>query len=345
MSDFINIGNAAQRLETAPAFAPFSGVLLMYDEENAFFAGDESGRVLYAYCPWATQEMANNMLASISGFRYQPFEAAGAILDPTAELGDAVSVGGTVGLLASITTTFDALCASDIAAPADEEVDHEYPYESPTSRELNRKVTLGRDYFGAKITRANGLEITKTASDGTTKSRMKLNSDQMAFFDDDGQAAIYFDVNTGRYKFVGDVVVDGNIDMSGGSITWGGNNPAPNVDSILENRYGIEYTTLGKAEISSPLIKGEEIQVSGSFQCLDDDGAVSGYVGAAYGMDAGGNVTFGAVLARSYSSAAGLGSNYIIVTDAGVRMQCGSNNITVTDTGAYFNDKPIATVE
>lgn len=359
MSDFINIGNNAFTLDTAPQFEPFTGVLLFYDEENAYFSGDESGRILEAYCPWATQEMANNMLASVQGYAYQPYESAGALLDPAAELGDSALVGGITGTLASVKTTFDALCSSDISAPADEEVDHEYPYESPNTREMKRKVTLGRDYFGAKITKSKGLEITKTDKDGKTKSRAIFNSDVFAMYNDDGGEALYFDSNVGKFKFTGilnvadnfivdadgNVEVNGNINLSNRNIIWGDNDPATDVSGILDRRYGISYTKIGKAEIESPLIKGEDMQVSGSFRCLDEEDEITGYMGAAYGLDASGNSTSGVALARTYSSASGLGSNYVIVTDGGVRMQCGGNNITVTNTGAYFNGKYIATVD
>lgn len=138
MSGIINILNHAVSLDFSPAFAPFTGVRLWYDDEQYFFAGDETGRVLEADNPWAAQAMAESVLASISGYSYQPFEAGSAILDPAAELGDGVNVGGVYGPLASITTRFDAMCAADIAAPADEEIDHEYPYLSPAEREYKR---------------------------------------------------------------------------------------------------------------------------------------------------------------------------------------------------------------
>ena len=138
MSDKVWIGQNAMSLEMSPAFEVFTGVRLWYDDEQYFFAGDETGRVLEADNPWATQEMADHMLASIAGFAYQPYAAAGADLDPAAELGDGVTVGGVYGQLATIDTRFDALMVSDISAPGEKEVDHEYPYLSPAEREYKR---------------------------------------------------------------------------------------------------------------------------------------------------------------------------------------------------------------
>lgn len=138
MADYINVLNRAASLDSAPAFQPYTGVRLWYDDEHYYFAGDESGRVLEQEQPWATQAMANSILASISGFAYQPFEAGTAQLDMEAELGDGVNVGGVYSLLAEVNTTFGAMCASDLAAPSEEEVNHEYPYKPKQQRQMER---------------------------------------------------------------------------------------------------------------------------------------------------------------------------------------------------------------
>lgn len=267
------VGNAATNLQTSPAFAPFTGVTVWYDDELAYQSGDDSGRRLELDCPWASQEMADGILASISGYAYQPYTASGAVLDPAAELGDGVTVGGLYSVIATANIVFDALCVADISAPSDEEVDHEYPYESRTTREMKRKVTLGKDYFGAKISKANGLEIFKTAVDGTKKSRAVFNSDVLAMYNDDGAEALYFDSNAGKFKFRGDVIVtggsmninnnfivdekgnltiNGNINLSGGSITWGKNNPADG-SGISANQ---ARTIISEELVSSPNIAG-----------------------------------------------------------------------------------------
>ena len=252
MADYTNVLNKAAALEYGPAFAPYTGVRLWYDDENAFFAGNETGSVLEADCPWATQAMANNILANVSGYVYQPFEASDALLDPAAELGDGVGVGNLFAPLATINRTLDSLAAAEIGAPEEEEVEYEFPYVSPTQRSLQRKVTLGADYYGTRITRANGLEIVKTAADGTEKSRAKLNADELSFYDDNGGQALYFDPATGRYMFRGDIVVTGNINMSQGSITWGPNNPADGSGiSASQAR-----TIISEELVSSPKIAG-----------------------------------------------------------------------------------------
>lgn len=298
MSNKVFVGNQAVGLETSPAFEPFMAVKLWFDDDRNYFSGivvsdsgeetsyrSESewnkaggtGRVMEEECRWATQTMADNVLKNIKGYVYKPFLGSGTLLNQAAELGDGVTIGGTYGLLAAINTTFDAMCTSDIESPADEEIDHEYPYLSPEDRALKRKVTLGESYYGTRITRANGLEIVKTAADGTEKSRAKLNADELSFYDDNGGQALYFDPNTGRYMFRGDIVVTGNINMSQGSITWGPNNPADGSGISADQA----RTIITEELVSSPIIAG------GYFKSLDQTASLqmetSAGAGSLYG--------------------------------------------------------------
>ena len=68
---------------------------------------------------------------------------------------------------------------------------------------------------------------------------MVLNAEKLAFYDGEGQEQLYFDPAAGCYKFrgmlnvndnfvvdkLGNVTMKGSINMSSGSITWGGNIP------------------------------------------------------------------------------------------------------------------------
>lgn len=209
MSEMTKLGRNMAKFGAPNAFAPFSRVVVWYDDEHAFEAGDDSGRTLEADCPFATQEMADKMLESIRGRSYQPFEAADAILDPAAELGDGVAANGVYSVLASCETTFNALMVSDIAAPADEEIDHELPYVDQTTRALRRKMSLGQNYFGVEVTRHHGLQVVKRTDDGQEINRATFNTDLIAMYDDRGRARIYFDAGEGEYVFVGTVNIRG----------------------------------------------------------------------------------------------------------------------------------------
>lgn len=204
-----NIGQDMEQFGAPSPFDPFTRVVLWYDDEHAFEAGDGAGRTLEADCPFATQQMADKILESIFGRRYQPYEATGAVIDPAAELGDGVIANGVYSVLARQDTTFDALMVSDIAAPADEEIDHELPYETQVQRTLKRKMTLGQNYFGVQVTRYKGLEIVKTDEDGNEINRATFNTDVIAMYDDNGRARLYFDTGLGEYVFIGTVNIRG----------------------------------------------------------------------------------------------------------------------------------------
>lgn len=304
----IDVGKNAYSLNVSAPLDGITGVKLWYDDDRAFFSGNESGRVLEADCLWATQAVANYVLSVVDGYAHQPFSASGALLDPTAELGDGVSVGGVVSIICEMNTIYDPLCTSDIGAAFDKEVDHEYPYLTRNEKEMRRKVSLGKSYYGTRITRANGLEITKTEADGTERSRVKLNSDVLAFYNDDGLEALYFDTASGKYRFRGDVqitggtmnvnnnfivdaqgnlTINGNIDLSNGKISWGGNYPSSGGISASEAA-NIASTVITNSLVASPMIAGATI-TGGKITSLEEMRAECDfYVGSnmSFGLDA-----------------------------------------------------------
>lgn len=140
MSDSVFVGTKAGGLETSPQFEPISKIILLVDSENYYEAGNDTGRTLEITCPYGTQAMANNLLSSLGGYAYQPATASDALIDPAAELGDAVTVGGVYTVLAQMDTTFDSLMTADIGAPGQEEIESEYPYVSQQQSDINRQL-------------------------------------------------------------------------------------------------------------------------------------------------------------------------------------------------------------
>ena len=104
----------------------------------------------------------------------------------------------------------------------------------------------------------------------------------------------------------------------------------------------IHSTYIGSTEIRSPEITGNNISAYGSFKALDKNGHECGFFGSATGKD-GDRTTYGVALACSatvdnaYRITYDTTGNYIVVTDAGVRMQSGSNSIVVRDDGVWIN--------
>jgi len=144
LSDKVFLGTRMAQLDTSPSLAPVSKVILAVDSENAYIAGNDTGRTVEVTCPYGTQEMANNILAALSSYTYTPAMAQDAILDPAAEIGDGLTMGGVYTVLAQSTLTFDGLMTSDAGAPGQAEQESEYKYQSPVIADINWQLAETR---------------------------------------------------------------------------------------------------------------------------------------------------------------------------------------------------------
>ena len=115
---------------------------------------------------------------------------------------------------------------------------------------------------------------------------------------------------------------------------------AQSVAKSIANGSYLKGTFINGTKISSPEIEGNHIKVYGTFQTIGNDGVsqvTTGYMGAAMGKDYYGNDTIGVALSNSWDSSDGtIGTNYVIVTNAGARIQSGNNRVIVTDDGIYL---------
>lgn len=118
----------------------------------------------------------------------------------------------------------------------------------------------------------------------------------------------------------------------------------------------LKSTYIDSTTIKSPYIYGNDISVYGTFQTIGDGYRVTGYMGAAKGQknsDYGPQDTYGVAMASSWNSNSyAVSDYYVIVTDAGVRLQAGGNRIVVSEGGiwlstnngrAYYNGVEIGT--
>lgn len=148
-------------LLTGTEFAPFSRVQFLYDDEVVAQAGDETGRTLTAECQWATQQMAEDALAAVQGFVYRPYEAAQAVFDPAMELGDPVSVDGTQSVLAALETDFDLLFTADIAAPAEDAVESDFPFVNKPQAKMKEDIANNQAMLWTGIDQADHLSTSQ----------------------------------------------------------------------------------------------------------------------------------------------------------------------------------------
>lgn len=173
MSDAVNILRSMESFDKAEQFDGFSKVVIIVSDEVEYSSGDDTGRTLTLNCPWGTQEIADNILQSVKGFQYQPMTANGALVDPSAEIGDGISANGVYSGIYSLGIKFNSNLPSDISAPADEEIDEEFPYKSKQERKVerqNREIRASLSVQADRITQ----EVTERKSQ-TEELRATLN--------------------------------------------------------------------------------------------------------------------------------------------------------------------------
>lgn len=175
MAEVHNLLKKAASLEVSPELDGYSKVVIFTgaQDENGndivYEAGDDSGRTLEIRNEFAAPEMARNILNRIRGWKYQPYEAKGAMLDPSAELGDGVNINGVYSGVYLRATNFSPMMAADISAPTDTEIEHELTSNTPTDRTYSRFV------------RSTRAMLTLTATQIAAKVERKSESGDHAF--------------------------------------------------------------------------------------------------------------------------------------------------------------------
>lgn len=196
MSDSIFLGSRAGSLDIGDIPSNISRVNLSVGSETYYTAGNDTGRTLEVTCAWASQAMASSILAAVQNVEYQPYTAGEALIDPAAEIGDGVVVGGIYSVIANDNMSFSRLYNSEISAPDLDEVDDEYPYESLERRQYDRELARTRSMISKSASEillqvegiAEDLEgqissisvkvdsITLDVSNGSTSSTISLKA-------------------------------------------------------------------------------------------------------------------------------------------------------------------------
>ena len=140
MSDRVNLLRRVDSLNKSPEFNGITKLICNIDDETQMTVGDDTGYALEFENPMMTQSTLTAMLNKIRGYQYQPYTADGALLDPAAEMGDAVSVRNLYGGIFTRSRSFGRLMKADISAPTDEEIDHEYKFETKQERKVKRQL-------------------------------------------------------------------------------------------------------------------------------------------------------------------------------------------------------------
>ena len=207
----------------------YTRVVVVYDPDDdlAYEAGEgDEDHTLYVDCPFATQQIANNLLAALNGFAYAPME-----MDvrgyPQLEPGDVIQFerdesmawmdadiawqdadfpwDGVVRYKTIILhqkMTFRGGLAMSLEAPSKSEQQSEFPVKGTFTEAIDRlnrnAVKQNKTYYGVSISPDYGLKVGR----GDGLAEVVLNADEFRFRAD-GEDALWFDVPNRRWKFTG----------------------------------------------------------------------------------------------------------------------------------------------
>lgn len=280
--DSVFVGTKAGGLETSPQFEPISKIILLVDSENYYEAGNDTGRTLEITCPYGTQAMADNLLSSLGGYAYQPATATDALIDPAAELGDAVTVGGIYTVLAQMDTTFDSLMTADIGAPGQEEIESEYPYVSQQQSEINRQIAETRSEIKKTSTEIQ-LSVESQINDLSASIDIQLDSITSTIQGLDGAISkidqkvdnIRISVSNGSTSSTITLTVDG-VTVSSQNITMSG--------LVTYTGLSSGTTTINGACIKTGTIDADRLNLTGAITFGDLSSSVQNDINDAYSM-------------------------------------------------------------
>ena len=148
MFDKTYVGQAVLGSFSAPtALNSWSKVIINVDDDTSYEAGTGTGRALTATIPYGTPQ---------------------------------VEVRGVYGGIYKRDRKLDKLYSADIAAPGDEEIDHEYPYQSSQTRQIVRERRQTKASFRV-LSDSISAEVSARIEQGNAlTSRLDIQSDQIS---------------------------------------------------------------------------------------------------------------------------------------------------------------------
>lgn len=181
MAESFNLLRRVKSLDTAPETDGYSGVAIFAGQDEAgnnieYFAGDRTGAVLEITNEWGSQAQADAIYRKIRGYRYQPYKAAGTTIDPSVEIGDAVTIADTYGGVFLRATDYRDT-TSDLEAPSNEEIEHEFQIQSPTNRQYERFTRSVRSSLTITATKIAAEVEAREEADKAIRATLSVQAD------------------------------------------------------------------------------------------------------------------------------------------------------------------------
>lgn len=331
MSDVINLMKKAESVDVSPSFDVYSKVIVNISDDEQKSCGDEMGRTVEITNPLFGSQVPEKLLERLkkNAFQYQPLKTKGALLDPAAEIGDAISVNDVYGGIYNRDLTINSMMRADVEAPHDEEINHEYKFQTKQERKIKREFGEVRASLIALPDQIKAEVVAK--EDGEESSfGWSLLRDAWDVFSN-GTTVLHVDSNglevAGRIKAGTKVGSDDGFNISAKAIWNGMNSLSSGSNGVYVGTDGISLGG-GKFKVTSAgAVTASNLSITG--------GTIS------IGKNSNGDPVFqvsssGTVTARSLSIKGGsisIGSNFSVNSSGNVT----ANNCKLTGT-LYFVD-------
>lgn len=282
MLDKVFLGQRVQDLEIGAEWAEITRVNLLVDSEHRYTAGDDSGRAIEKTCPWGSQAMCDSILARLKGVRYRPFTGESGLLDPAAEVGDGITVGGVYSVLAQTDIAFDALCAARVCAPGIDEVEDEYPYKPRARRQTDRELARVRSTI-RKTAEEITLLVEDTERSLSSEFSVKLDSITSRVTGLDGKVSSIQQYVDSITLEVANGSTSSSITLKSGSATIASQTIQMN-GLVTFTGLSSGTTTINGACIKTGTIDANRLNLTGAITFRDLSSAVQNDINDAYAM-------------------------------------------------------------
>lgn len=336
MNDKHYIGKKALSLQKYEKTSPISKIILWADDDHFYEAGTEGGTVIEQDCPYATQEMVDNLLATLGGYEYQPIEADGAIVSPIAELGDGITVDGLYTQLAYQNIRFSTGEVMDIAAPTGSETEHEYKIESLSSKQLSRKIAQTNSKIAKTIE-----NIKLSVTNGETSSEISLSLGETLISSEtikmDGLVT-FTGLSDGTTTIDGACIKTGTISADRinltGAITWGdlADDTQTTINNAVSTANGAASSASYAASQVSAWSYGGTTYIDGS-KIQTGTVMASTLLGGSVGLLAASGTQVGTLTIEATSTGDGMG---IVTNYGGIKIMANGGNVWLQSASGPF---------
>lgn len=306
-------------------------------------AGESGGKTLTALQPDGTGAMAAAILQKVSGYAHAGYEGRRALIDPAAEIGDALTIDGHYVPLVDQDAVFDALFAATLSAPDADELDDEYPFKSPTQRQIERSYARARSL----ITKTSGEIMLRVEGVEGDYTELKTTLDGVTITDSSGTTRIKgSSIDTGT--LAANSISADKLNLTG-AITFGDLNAATQqtITAASNNAAAASNNAAAALNVASAASSQISAWSYGGTTYIDGSKLMTGTVmaskllGGTVGLLASNEMVVGSIDIAYTTTGIGLGIN---TTYGGIQIQSGGNVFlraaagqVLTVGGGYFS--------